>query len=48
MELVLVFGINCTSAIFENFVIARGKRGRFLIYKNHEVDLSQKFPELNM
>ena len=29
MELVQIFGINCTSVIFENFVIAREKRGQF-------------------
>ena len=34
--------------IFENFEIARLRRGLFKIFKNHEGDLSQKLPEPSM
>ena len=34
--------------IFENFEIARVKRGQFKIFKNHEGDLSHKTPEPNV
>ena len=34
--------------IFENFEIARESETNFKILKNHEGDLSQKWPEPNM
>ena len=34
--------------IFENFEIARVKRGNFKFFKHHAGDVSQKLPEPNM